>query len=49
MSEIIQKLAQVRMDGELIETFDSLKGKLRLKNDSEVLRQAITIAEKQVK
>lgn len=45
----IERLAQVRMDEKMITVFESLKEKLNLKNDSEVLRQAITIAEKQVK
>jgi hypothetical protein len=44
-----ERLAQVRMDEKMITIFDSLKDKLNLKNDSEVLRQAITIAEKQVR
>lgn len=45
----IERLAQVRMDEKMSNIFDSLKAKLNLKNDSEVLRQAITIAEKQIK
>lgn len=42
------KLVQVRMKGDLIQTFESLKNKLKLENDSEVLRQAIRLTEKRM-
>lgn len=45
---VIERLAQVRMDEKMSNLFDSLKEKLNLKNDSEVLRQAITFTEKNI-
>ncbi len=49
--EMIQnnkKLVQVWLESDLINVFDRLKGKLKFKNDSEVLRHAIVFTEKRV-
>lgn len=40
------KLIQVRIEGDLVTTFNTLKEKLKFKNDSEVLRHAIVFTEK---
>jgi hypothetical protein len=41
-----KKLVQVVLEGEQIDTFNCLKEKLNMRNDSEVLRWAIKYANK---
>jgi hypothetical protein len=44
-----KKLVQAVLEGKQVEAFEELKRKLNIKNDSEVLRWAITYTEKRIK
>lgn len=46
---IDKKLVQVVLEGEQINIFNRLKNKLNMKNDSEVLRWAISSTDKRIK